>query len=72
MMMTGTVGGAKATRTRIRLSVVEIGEGSQRDPLGFGAAPIATRERKAEYTVNDRLTATAKATLQLSADHKFK
>jgi urease gamma subunit len=50
---------------RVRPSVVEAGDGSQQCAPGFEAASTAARKRKAEDSVNDKLTAIAATITQL-------
>ena len=58
-------GGVKRTTIRIRPSVVDGGGGSQQAAPGFEAVSTAARKRKAEDSVNDKLTAMAATIEQL-------
>jgi len=58
-------GGARRTKMRAIASGTEGEEGSQRSAPGFEAASTAARKRKAEYSVNDKLTAMAATISQL-------
>ena len=58
-------GGAKRTTMRARPSMVEGGDSSQQVAPGFEAASTAARKRKAEDSVNDKLTAMAATISQL-------
>jgi hypothetical protein len=49
-------GCAKRMTMRVRPSVVEEGDGSQHAAPGFQATSTAARKRKAEDSVNDKLT----------------
>ena len=63
-------GGTKRTTMRVRPSVAEGEDGSQRVAPGFEAASTAARKRKAEDSVNDKLTAMAANIEQLMAVQK--
>ena len=63
-------GGVKRTTMRSRPSVLEGGEGSQQAPPSFEAAATAARKRKAEDSVNDKLTVTAAIIEQLMATQR--
>jgi hypothetical protein len=61
---------AKNTTMRVGPSMVEEYEGSQQVAPGFEAASTAARKRKAEDSVNDKLTAMAATIEQLVAGQK--
>lgn len=63
-------GGPKRTTARTRTDVAEEGNGSQQAAPGFEAASTAARKRKAEDSVNDKLTTIAAAIEQLMAAQK--
>jgi hypothetical protein len=58
-------GRVRKTIMRIRPIVVDEGEGSQQPTPGFEAASTVARKRKAEDSVNDKLTAVAATITQL-------
>jgi hypothetical protein len=58
-------GRVEKTTIEIRSSVVEEGEDSQQATPGFEAASTVTCKRKAENSVNDKLTAMAATITQL-------
>jgi seryl-tRNA synthetase len=55
---------------RVRQSLLEGGEGSQQAALGFEAVSTAARKRKAEDSVNDKLTAMAATVERLMTAQK--
>jgi hypothetical protein len=63
-------GGARRTTIRAIASGTEREEGSQRSAPGFEAASTAARKRKAEDSVNDKLTAMAATISQLALAQK--
>ncbi|ROV97003.1 hypothetical protein VSDG_04048 [Cytospora chrysosperma] len=63
-------GGPKRTTARTRADVAEEGNSSQQAASGFEAASTAARKRKAEDSVNDKLTTIAAAIEQLMAAQK--
>ncbi|KAM0703119.1 hypothetical protein Q7P35_009057 [Cladosporium inversicolor] len=58
-------GGARRTTTKVRSSVMDEGDGSQQIAPSFEAVSTAARKRKAEDSVNDKLTAMAATITQL-------
>jgi hypothetical protein len=63
-------GGVKMTAIKVRSSVVERGEGPQQVARTFEAVATAIRKRKAEDSVNDKLTAMTATIEQLMAAQK--
>jgi hypothetical protein len=64
------VGGTKRMTMRVRPSVVEKSGGSQQVAPSFEAASTATRKKKAEDSVNDKLTTMAATIERLMAAQK--
>ena len=60
-------GGLKRTTTGVQTSAVEGGVASQQAAPGFEAVATAARKRKAENSVDDKLTAMATPIGQLTA-----